>query len=157
MSNRTASELIPYFEYDAINKLVRSHRDNLGDTLKAVIAFGPLVTQGSTFDIDLLEVIQDWRGLSRYQASSTAELPLRGKLFLNFLSDAEFASFGDATATTQDLRELQRQLLQGYEVVFEYPSGYARNILSAAIEEVKAVAGGILLTNPLHLPMDVKG
>ena len=149
MNNDMEQVVIPYFEYSAINELIHAHLEEFGNALKAVIVFGPLVTTGNTFDIELLEVIQGWQGLPRYQADTTPELPLRGKLFLNLLSDTEFASF--TRARLRGKTRLREQVLKGYEVVFEFPAGYARDILTEAKAQIKAQAGGEMLLNPLRI------
>ena len=56
------STSIPYFEYNVINELMHSHVEEFGSALRAIIAFGPLVTGQDTLDIEMLEVVDQWSG-----------------------------------------------------------------------------------------------
>jgi hypothetical protein len=80
---------IPYQEYRSIAELVRAHVAKYNDKLRAVVAFGELLTTGGTFDIDLLEVIEGWQDKRLAVFSGLKELPLRGRLRL-FLLTSEF-------------------------------------------------------------------
>lgn len=129
---------IPYFEYKTINELVHAHRAEYKSELKAVIVFGTLKTSGGTYDIEVLEVFggligELWRGNRLLQAGSTAELPMRGKLDMNLISAKEFERVGSGSESPE-IRELLQRVLEGYEIVYEVPAGYARNILLHARE-----------------------
>ena len=144
----------PYFEYRIINKIVHGHLNEMKDALRAVIAFGPIITSGETHDIDLLEVIENWEGPSRMQSESSADLPMRGKLFLNFLSLRDFeAAASQSTSQVSDVQDLIGRVLKGYEIFYEQPAGFARDILAQAVTSQKQKHGGALLSNPLSLPV----
>lgn len=115
---------ISYFEYKVINELMHSHIEEFGDGLRAIIAFGPLVIGSETFDIEMLEVIDNWSGPELMPFDSTSSLPTRGKLLLHFLPTTEFENL--LRRDTQDLTEALRE---GYKVIYEVPSGYVRHIL----------------------------
>lgn len=115
---------ISYFEYKAINELMHAHSAEFGRDLRAIIVFGPLLTGQETFDIDLLEVVDNWQGPQTMTFDSTPSLPLRGTLRLHFLPSATFEDL--MTQKDQSLPDLLRD---GYHVVYEVPAGYARNIL----------------------------
>lgn len=137
MNSEIGLQDIAYFEYKVINELVHAHVDEFGKRLRAIIAFGPLKISGGTFDIDLLEVVDGWRGLDKQTFQSTAEFPMRGTLTLDFLSSARFEKAGGAEYLNnyeQD-RQLIERVRQGFEIVYETPAGYARDILSQAPKE----------------------
>ena len=125
---------IPYEEYRAIGELFRAHLKTHEKQIRAVVAFGPLVTRGDTYDIDLLEVVDDWKGLPSVTFSSTAALPLRGLLRLNVLSTQDFEVSGHARHFNAKRlsKKILGQLQQGYEVIYENPFGLVRRILAQA-------------------------
>ncbi len=139
---------ISYFEYKAINELMHSHSAEFGEDLRAIIVFGPLLTAQNTFDtdlfdIDLLEVINNWQGPEHLSYSSTESLPLRGTLRLNFLSSSDFESL-----TTQTNPVLVDKLREGYKIVYEVPAGYARRILAQGLTtNTRLTAGDQFSTN----------
>ena len=90
MAYDIGSDNISYFEYKAINELMHSHSEEFGKDLRAMIVFGPLLTEQNTVDIDLLEVIDNWQGPDELSYGSTQSLPLRGTLRLHFLSSSAF-------------------------------------------------------------------
>jgi hypothetical protein len=149
---------IAYPEYRAIGKLLEAHVDLYGGRLRAMVAFGPLVTTGLTYDIDLVEVIEGWDSATqgRYgEFVSTATLPLRGGLRLYFLSPQEFEAPGDIgdEAEQRWVYDLKDRLSQGYEIVMEAPPGYARRILEGGrvISTLTAPPSGTVTSdNPLH-------
>ena len=115
---------IPYEEYKAINELMHAHLRTHNGKLRALIAFGEIVTRGGTFDIDLLEVVEGWQGPVSVTFSSSAELPLRGQLRLFLLTPEEFqGTDGD----TEAVKHLLSRVREGYDIVYEDPPGYARN------------------------------
>jgi hypothetical protein len=122
---------IPYEEYRAIGRLLRAHADAHGDRLRAVVAFGALVTTGQTYDIDLLEVVEGWQDGRVGEFKSSAALPLRGQLRLYFLTPRDF----EEPAAIEEEKEqrwveaLLARVVQGYEIVLETPPGYARRAL----------------------------
>ena len=138
---------IPYSEYNVINELVHSHRRELGQKLRAIIAFGALKTEGSTYDIELLEVVDEWQGQSKMQFGSSLDLPMRGRLYLHFMSSVQFESANPPA----EVSDVLTRVLQGYEVIYQVPAGYARERLSAITEAKKKEQGGLELTNPLSL------
>ena len=137
---------IPYFEYKVINDLVHSHMKEFKSNLRAVIAFGALKTTGETYDIELLEVVDVWEGQAQFQSGSSASLPMRGKLYLDFLPSAEFERVAEGDET-EETRRLIRRVLGGYEIVYETPAGYAREILRQARE---SRPGREVLQDPLR-------
>ncbi len=125
---------LPYEEYRAIGELFRAHLKAHEKQIRAVVAFGPLVTRGDTYDIDLLEVVDDWQGLPSVTFSSTAALPLRGLLRLNVLSTQDFEKSGQARNPNMKRfsKKILGQLQQGYEIIYENPFGLVRRVLTQA-------------------------
>ncbi len=132
---------IPYDEYRAIGELFRAHLKTHEKQLRAMIAFGPLVTRGGTFDIDLLEVVDGWKEPSTITFRSTAALPLRGLLRLNILSTQDFEQPGKIEdAGTRLLRnDIFARIQQGYEVIHEHPFGSVAKILAQTDEATENV------------------
>lgn len=127
---------IPYDEYRAIGELFRAHLQTHEKQLRAVVAFGPLVTRGGTYDIDLLEIVDGWGALTTVTFGSTPDLPLRGLLRLTVLPTQDFeephqASGADARAERL-LDGVLGRLQQGYEVIYENPFGYVDSTLTQA-------------------------
>lgn len=119
---------ISYFEYKAINELMHAHLDEFGKDFRAMIVFGPLLTGQETFDIDLLEVVDNWQGPQTMAFDSTPSLPLRGTLRLHFLSSAAFENL-----VSQQNKDLLDILREGYEIVCEVPAGFAREVLKQSL------------------------
>ncbi len=118
------STSIPYFEYNVINELMHSHVEEFGSALRAIIAFGPLVTGQDTLDIEMLEVVDQWNGPDLLPFGSTSSLPTRGRLTLHFLSTGDFENL-----LQREPQDLVQTLRDGYKVIYEVPAGYARHIL----------------------------
>jgi len=129
---------IPYTELRAITNLLRAHLESHESQMRAMIAFGPLVTRGNTYDIDLLEVVEGWTGPTSIAFSSTADLPLRGILRLNLLTPRQIEKPDEA------VRDILERVRLGYQVIYENPSGYAERALMGS-------AGEISSANPLTL------
>lgn len=129
---------ISYFEYKVINELMHAHIEEFGADLRAIIAFGPLVTGRETFDIELLEVINGWQGPEFMPFGSTSSLPTRGKLLLHFLPTKDFENL--LLRDSQDLTDLLRE---GYKIIYEVPAGYVRHILmhTFGTDENPAIGG----------------
>ena len=140
---RASDNGISYFEYKVINELMHSHIEEFGADLRAIIAFGPLVTGQETFDIELLEVVSEWQGPARMSYGSTSSLPTRGKLLLHFLPAKEFEN--PLSSDTQDLTE---SLRDGYKIIYEVPPGYARHILMRAFGEHEPSTDGGRFADP---------
>ena len=117
---------IAYEEYRAIGELFRAHLKTHEKQIRAVVAFGPLVTRGDTYDIDLLEVVDDWSGPPSVTFSSTTSLPLRGLLRLNVISTQDFEKPGQARHfnAKRSSEKILGQLQQGYEIIYENPFGW---------------------------------
>jgi len=147
---------IPYFEYRVINDLVHAHSKELGDSLRAIIAFGDLKTRGGTFDIELLEVVDDWQGPPQIQSADSPEVPMRGKLFLNFLSTAEFEAICTPPVPGRVPPELLRRVLNGYEIVYEVPAGFARKLLNRAQDQSGEQGHGQYIDDPRRLPAQTR-
>src|ERR1051326_3929802 len=92
MQENTERPEISYHEFRIIARLLQAHTEEYRDRLKAMIAFDDLVTRGDTFDIDLLEIIEGWNDRRFGEFARTADLPLRGRLRLYFLTPEEFES-----------------------------------------------------------------
>ena len=154
MSSEETLHKISYFEYKVINELMHAHVAELGKTLRAIIVFGKLKTEGGTFDIELLEVVDGWEGPPRVQSGSTADLPTRGKIYFYFMSSADFEQAvmrGPAAAYGVDADDADRLLarvLEGYEVIYQVPAGYVRELFGAALAAQEAQAGGVFLSDP---------
>ncbi len=140
---------IPFEEYKAITDLMHAQLKTHEGKLRAIIAFGEIVTRGGTFDIDLLEVVEDWKGPKSVTFSSTEALPLRGQLRLHLLTPDEFeGKKGDRTHFMENL--LMDHVREGYDVVYEDPPGYARDVLAGNTQISKSnpleflVSGSIL-------------
>jgi hypothetical protein len=131
MQDKAAPSPISYHEYRVIAHLLRTHADEHQQRLKAMVAFGELVTRGDTVDIDLLEIVEGWHGKRYGVFSEAADLPLRGELRLYFLTPEEFRDPGviPEAAERQWVEALLRRVRQGYEVIMEIPSGFARDVL----------------------------
>ena len=124
----------------------------------AIIAFGKLKTEGGTFDIELLEVIDGWQGPARFQSESSADLPMRGKIYFHFMSSADFerealrnpsgARAGDGGEDQKEADDLLAQVLEGYEIIYQVPAGYVRELFSAVRAAQQSQAGGIFLSDP---------
>ncbi len=132
---------IPYDEYRAIGELFRAHLKTHEKQLRAMIAFGPLVTRGGTFDIDLLEVVDGWKEPSVVTFRSTAALPLRGLLRLHILPTQDFEQPGRIRdAETRLLRnDIFARVQQGYEVIYENPFGSVAKVLAQTNEAAENV------------------
>lgn len=132
---------IPYIEYRAIGELLRAHLKTHEKQLRSLVAFGPLVTRGGTYDIELLEVVDDWESPASVTFSSTQALPLRGLLRLNVLSTQDFERPGQARhfKAKRQLNETLERLQQGYEVIYENPAGFVERVLRRADEATTTI------------------
>lgn len=119
---------ISYDEQRAIGSLLRAHLRTHKGQLRAMVAFGDLVTRGGTYDIDLLEVVEGWQGLPSIAFGSSADLPLRGLLRLYFLTPEEFEHPGKLVDASK--RRLMEQVQEGYTVIYEDPPLYAIETLT---------------------------
>lgn len=122
---------IPYEEYKAIGELMHAHLRTHEGQLRAMVAFGDILTRGGTFDIDILEVVEDWQGETFVVFASSAELPLRGELRLCLVTPEEFEHPKGLRWSSQ--RRLLDRVREGYDVIYEDPPGYARDILAGRI------------------------
>ena len=105
-----------------------------------MVAFGDILTRGGTYNIDLLEVVENWQGPKSVVFGTSAELPLRGQLRLYLLTPEEFErpeSFSDLSN-----RSLVERVREGYDVIYENPSNYARDILARSV--IDSVSDGPL-------------
>ena len=135
---------IPYEEYKAITELMHAHVKTHEGRLRALVAFGNLVTRGDTFDIDLLEVVENWRGETRAVFGSSSALILRGQLRLHLLTPEEFEQPESNKNFARG--QLLARVREGYEVIYEDPPGYARDVLAPA-------GKGTTSSNPLEFLM----
>jgi len=122
---------ISYEAYRVITELLRAHLAEHGPQLRGMVAFGDIVVNGDTYDIDLLEVIDNWKGDKFYEFESTAEFPMRGRLRLYLLQTAEFTNPGVDVAEEdrQWVRDLLARVREGYEIIMEIPSGALSGVL----------------------------
>ena len=118
---------IPYEEYKAIGELMHAHLRTHEGQLRAMVAFGDILTRGGTFDIDVLEVVEGWQGPSSVVFASSAQLPLRGQLRLYLLTPEAF-EHSDLKRFSK--KRLLERVRKGYDVIYEDPPGYARDILA---------------------------
>jgi hypothetical protein len=131
--NRELRE-IPYHEYLVIAQLLRAHLGEYGERLRAMIAFGNLLTTGNSAVIELLEVVEEWRDKRLWQFSSTEELPLRGQLRLYFLTPEEF----EDPSVIQDaeerkwVEELLQRVRRGYEVIMGKDREWVSEVLDGS-------------------------
>ena len=123
---------IPYEEYKAIGELMHAHLRTHEGQLRAIVAFGDILTRGGTYDIDLLEVVEDWQGPKSVVFVSSPELPLRGQMRLYLLTPEEFEQ--PETLAEFSNRALMERVRAGYDVIYEDPSGYARDILARRVK-----------------------
>jgi hypothetical protein len=148
---------IPYHEYGIIADLLRAHAKEHAGQLKAMLAFGDLVTQGNTHDLDLLELVEGWDGKLFAEFHSSTDLPIRGQLRLYFLRPEHFCNpdlILDA-ADRQWVKTLLERIRQGYEVIMELPPGLVRGLIArqtAGSSTLTAPASGsVEITNPYEL------
>lgn len=121
---------IPYSEFRAIADLLRAHLAAHEGQMHALVAFGPLLTRGNTYDIDLLEVVAGWDGPTSVAFPSTPELPLRGVLRLHILTPEQFEKPNEAA------RDILERVRLGYEIIYDTHAGYAERVLTGAIQEL---------------------
>ena len=150
---------ISYFEYRVISKVAHSHLDTLNESLRAIIAFGTLLTAGETYDIDLLEVVEAWQQKDRVvEFESSDSLSMRGRLRLYFLNTQEF-EYPERIADPQMqlwVEDLLDRVRKGYKVILESPVGYAQEVLQRPppISTLTAPASGLLdMPDPFTLPL----
>jgi hypothetical protein len=124
---------IPYDEYRVITTLMHAHLQTHEGKLRAIIAFGDIVTKGNTFDIDLLEIVEDWQGQRSVVFASSAALPLRGQMRLYLITPEEFEQ--PENLADFSTRSLLERVRAGYDVIYEDPSGYARDILARRVKD----------------------
>ena len=131
MPENTERHEISYHEYRVIARLLRAHVDEYPDRVKAMVAFGDLVTRGDTFDIDLLEIVSGWKDKRFGRFSRSEDLPLRGELRLYVLTPQEFEdpSVIQEPEERRWVVELLERVRRGYEVVMESPPGWAQQAL----------------------------
>ena len=128
---------IPYEEYKAIGELMHAHVKTHKEQLRAMVAFGDILTRGGTYNIELLEVVKDWQGPRSVVFASSSELPLRGELRLHLLTPEEFED-GVGSADSAD-RDLLNRVREGYDVIYESPAGYARRVFAQGTTQGTAV------------------
>ena len=124
---------IPYREFDALAKLIEAHLRDEKNNLRAAIAFGDILTDETSHDIDLLEVFDTWQGMPYAEFDSSSALPLRGKLRLYFLSSEEFENPNSIKdeARKNWTKELLRIVRQAREVIISSPLNYVEAALSS--------------------------
>jgi hypothetical protein len=128
-------ERIPYDEFDALTKLCDAHLRLLDNKLLAVVAFGDTLRSTQTHDIEVLEVVKDWDGPNSASFDSTAQLPLRGRLNIFFISPEEF----EAPLSIEDKADrlsvltLMEDVLEGYVVIHEHRTRYVEQCLSKSV------------------------
>jgi len=152
MSNENLLHQIPYFEYSVINQIAHQHVEQLGARLRVVVVFGDIKTSDDAYDIDLLEVIEDWTAPSRFaEFRGDSTLPIRGTLRLWFLNPEEFEERSGMIGDEMHdwVQRLMEHVRKGYEVVYQVPAGYARNVLerNASITTLNAPGSGVLIMN----------
>src|SRR5207248_1895739 len=90
-----------------------------------------LVTRDDTFDIDLLEVVEGWEGKRFGEFAGSAQLPLRGRLRLYFLTPEVFRNPAliDDPEERRWVEDLLERMRAGYEIIMEIPPGWVRGVL----------------------------
>jgi hypothetical protein len=134
---------------------MNAHVKLYGDAFRAMVLFGDIVTTEGTYDIDALEVVSDWQGGLLQTFTSNAILPLRGQLRLYFMTPEQFE---DPTRITDEADQvwayqLLDRIRRGYELIYERPVGYARDVLSGD-NSIRWIApptsGSVAGLDPLH-------
>lgn len=161
MRENTDLHEISYHEYRVIARLLRAHLEAYQDRLKAMVAFGDLVTTGETFDIELLEIIEGWEDKRFGEFSRSEDLPLRGSLRLYFLTpeEAENPAVIEDAEEQKWVRELLERVRKGYEVIMESPPGRARRLLDQVglhSTLTPPPSGSVTFTDPYKLPASRK-
>lgn len=134
MLEESTTHRIPYPELRAIGELMHAHLDAHQGRLRAMVAFGDLLTSGGTFDIDILEVVEGWHGNRMLVFSGSPQLPIRGQLRLYLLTPEDFENpqgIRDEAERRWALSLLDR-LRRGYVIQLQVPPGYAREVLQGA-------------------------
>ncbi len=124
-----------YEDARAIALLVRAHTEEHGERLQGIVAFGDLVVRGGTGDIDLLEVVEGWKGKRYFEFQSTAALPLRGELRLYLIRPEELLH-PEATEPAEDrpwVEGVLQRVRAGFEVVMEQPPGAITSALQPVV------------------------
>ncbi len=126
-----SAENIPYTEWGVITELLRKHPEIHRDKLRALLVFGSLVSTGGPYNINLLEVVQDWEGPRHVRFTSTSALPLRGRLDLYFLRPEEFENPTSACLPGEhwSSADLLMQVRNAYAIMLENPINYASEMM----------------------------
>ncbi len=122
---------IEYFERSAVVEILKSHSATMGNKMRAFIVFGDAVNEAKTYDVDLLEVLEEWSGPRHLVFQSSSDLRFRGVIRLNFLISEEFErpeSIHDERLR-DDVNGLLRRVRRGYVVMREAEKGYADSVL----------------------------
>jgi len=139
---------IPYHEHQIISKLRDAHLQELGNSLRAILAFGQLITGQAApvhqlvsssspsssssappngwsvpdgLDIELLEIVSGWDGPLLLTSYSTQDLLLRGELRLYFLTPDQLED-AEVNVKSEDLRwakDLIKRVREGYVVLYQ--------------------------------------
>jgi hypothetical protein len=157
MEENNQAREVPYHEYQIIADLLRAHTDAHEGRLKAVVAFGDVVTRGASYDIDLLEIVEGWNGARVAEFDSTADLPLRGKLRLYFSSPEDFQDpkrIEDPTER-QWVEDLIERVRARHEVIVQARPGLVEAMLARTGRGRSAYtappSGSVTYTNPFDL------
>ena len=137
----SVSNHMPGFELRAVLSLAESHSKELGDALRAIVAFGPIVTDSGTYDIDLLEIVDGWSGQRAMRFTSSSELPLRGELTVYLVSSEEFEnpSLIESEQDRQRFETILNLVRKGFRLVIDRPSGYFHPAFRHATEATLGV------------------
>ena len=127
-----STENIPYIEFGVINELLREHTSEHSNKLRAMILFGSLVASGRPYDINMLEVVEGWKGPRHVIFASTEALPLRGRLELYFLTPEEFEHPTDQPVPGKgwSSADLLARIRNAYTIVTESPAYYASRTMA---------------------------
>ena len=123
---------IPLRELDVMLDLIEAHQEIHSEKLYAVIAFGDILSDDYSYDIDLLEVVKDWEGPRSATFASSEQLPLRGTLRLYFLKPEEFE---DPNSIQEEMlrnwtKTLLKTVQQAHDILFSRTPKYVENSLS---------------------------
>ena len=146
-----SAENIPYAESKVITELMREHPKVHRDKLRALLVFGSLVSSGSPYDINLLEVVQDWEGPRRMRFNSTPVMPLRGHLNLYFLRPEEFEqpSYMCLPGEHWSSADLLTQVRNAYTIMLENPLNYAYNVMAQYESSPSVADNEVSLEDPI--------
>ncbi len=158
MMSDNGTRPIPQREYRTMVDLINAHQQIHGDKLRATIAFGDILNNDHSYDIDLLEVVEGWKGQRLAAYASSEQLNLRGTLRLYFLTPEEFEDpniIGNESERNWT-KDLLRRVRSSHDILTSSPPAYAEKTLysSGPLAFVSPPASGYLELND---PFTIQG